>query len=48
MSVRAEMKATQEKMTAAKKNGRTSASKEVKLLHKEFGFTAGRLNGALA
>jgi len=46
--LKAEMKAIQQKMVEAKKNGRANALKEAKRLCKEFGFTAGMLKGALA
>jgi len=38
----------QEQMLAARENEHSSPTKEVRLLCKEFGFTAGLLKGALA
>ena len=46
--LKAEMETIQQQMVEAKKSERTDALKEVKLLCKEFGFTAGLLKGALA
>ena len=46
--LKAEMEAIQQKMIEGKKNERVNALKEVKRLCKEFGFTAGMLNGVLA
>ena len=46
--LKAEMDAIQQQMAEAKKNERANALKEVKRLCKEFGFTAGMLNGVLA
>jgi hypothetical protein len=46
--LKAEMKTIQQQMAETKKNERTNALKEVKRLCKEFGFTAGMLNGSLA
>lgn len=46
--LKAEMEAIQQQMVEAKKNERANALKEVKRLCKEFGFTAGMLNGSLA
>jgi hypothetical protein len=46
--LKAEMEAIQQQMVEAKKNERANALREVKLLFKEFGFTAGMLKGALA
>ena len=42
------MEAIQQQMVEAKKNERANALKEVKLLCKEFGFTAVMLKGSLA
>jgi hypothetical protein len=44
----AEMETIQRQMAEVKKSERTNALKKVKELCKEFGFTAGRLKGALA
>ena len=41
------METIQQQMAEAKKNERSNALKEVKLVCKEFGFTAGMLKGAL-
>ena len=46
--LKAKMEAIQQQMVEAKKNERVNDLKEVKLLSKEFGFTAGMLKGALA
>ena len=46
--LKAEMELIQHPMVGAKKNGRAKDLKEVKLLCKEFGFTAGMLKGSLA
>ena len=46
--LKAEMETIQQQMAEAKKSERTNALKEVKRLCKEFGFTAGMLNGVLA
>lgn len=46
--LKAEMEAIQQQMIEAKKNELADALKTVKLLCKEFGFTAGMLKGALA
>jgi len=46
--LKAEMETIQQQKAEAKKNERTNAIKEVKLLCKEFGFTAGMLKGSLA
>ena len=46
--LKAEMEAIHQQMVEAKKNERTNALKEVKILCKEFGFTAGMLKGVLA
>ena len=46
--LKAEMETIQQQMAEAKKNERTNALKEVKRLCKEFGFTAGMLEGSLA
>ena len=43
--LKAEMEAIQQQMVEAKKNERANALKEVKRLCKEFGFTAGSMNG---
>ena len=42
------MEAIQKQIVETKKNKRANALKEVKLLCKELGFTAGMLKGALA
>jgi hypothetical protein len=42
------MEAIQQQMSEIKKNEHANALKEVKRLCKEFGFTAGMLNGLLA
>jgi len=42
------LKAIQQQMVKAKKDERANALKQVKLLCKNFGFTAGMLKGALA
>ena len=46
--LKAEMEAIQQQMVEAKKNERANALKEVKRICKEFSFTAGILNEALA
>ena len=46
--LKADMEVLQQQMAEAKKNERAVALKTVKRLCKEFGFTAGMLNGALA
>lgn len=46
--LKAEMETIQQQMAEANKNELANALKEVKRLCKEFGFTAGMLNGALA
>ena len=46
--LKAEMEEIQQQMVEAKKTERANALKEVKLLCKEFGFTAVMLQGSLA
>ena len=46
--LKAEIEAIQQQIVEAKKNERANALKEEKCLCKEFDFTAGMLNGALA
>ena len=46
--LKAEMESIQQQMGEAKKNERANVLKEVKRLCKEFGFTAGMLQGSLA
>lgn len=46
--LKAEMETIQQQKAEAKKNDRTNVIKEVKLLCKEFSFTAGMLKGSLA
>ncbi len=46
--LKVEMEAIQQRMVEAKKSELANALKEVKLLCKEFGFTAGMLEGTLA
>ena len=46
--LKVEMEAIQQQMVEAKKHQRAKALKEVKRLCKEFGFTAGILEGSLA
>ena len=46
--LKAEMEAIPQQMVEAKKNKRTNALKEVNRLCKDFGFTAGMLEGSLA
>lgn len=46
--MKAEMEAIQQQMIEANNNKRANALKEEKRLCKEFGFTAGTLNGSLA
>lgn len=43
-----EMEAIQQQLVEAKKEETANALKEIKRLCKEFGFTAGMLQGALA
>ena len=45
--LKAEMKAIHQQMVEAKNKERATTLKEVKLLCKEFGFTAGMLKGSL-
>ena len=45
--LKAEMETIQQQMFEAKKNKRANALKEVKRLCKQFGSTAGMLNGSL-
>ncbi len=45
--LKTEMEAIQQQMVEAKKNERANALKEVKHICKEFGFTAGMLQGSL-
>jgi len=42
------LEAIQQRMKGAKKNECANASKEIKRLCKEYGFTAGMLKGSLA
>ena len=46
--LKADMEVLQQQMVEAKKNERADAQKTVKLLCKEFGFTAGMHKGSLA
>ena len=46
--LKAEMEAVQQLMVEAKKNECANALRGVKLLCKEFGFTAGMFKGSLA
>ena len=46
--LKVEMETIQQQMAEAKTSERKDALKEVKLLCKEFGFTAGMLEGSLA
>lgn len=46
--LKAEMDKIQQQMVEVKKNERTDALSKVKELCKDFGITAGTLNGALA
>ena len=46
--LKAEIETIQQQMAEAKKNERTDPLKEVKLLCKKFGFSAGMLKGSFA
>ena len=48
LELKAKMEAIQQQMVEAKKNERSNALKEVKILCKEFVFTAGMMKGSLA
>ena len=45
--IKAEMEAVPQQTTKAKKSKLTDVLKQVKCLYKEFGFTAGMLEGSL-